>query len=137
MGLYLCVFEGDDEVEGVEVGSYEDFGALRKLIAEQLEGGDRGSRFPVLMLHSDCDGEWSVDEASRLAAELRDIRGELERLPPTETARAWQLAIMQKQGLQPRNLAECFIDVDGEPLFERLLDLCKAAQQSQEPILFQ
>ena len=42
MGLYLCVFASsdlDEEVDGVEVGSYDDFHTLRTAIAEQLEGG--------------------------------------------------------------------------------------------------
>lgn len=42
MGLYLCVFEGDDELDGVEVGSYADFGAFRSAVATHVEGGIEG-----------------------------------------------------------------------------------------------
>lgn len=138
MGLYLCVFDGEEELEGVDVGSYEDFGYFRKLIEQRLEGGQGGSKFPVLMLHSDCDGEWTVEEASRLADEIREISKGLEQLAPAEPPPgSWQKALMKQLGLQPRNLAECFIDVDGEPLLERITELCEVAQRSGQPILFQ
>ena len=38
MGLYLCVFDNDDELEGVEVGSYSDFDFFRSTVTELLEG---------------------------------------------------------------------------------------------------
>jgi Immunity protein 70 len=62
MGLVLCVYEGreaGDDLDGFQVGSYSDFGAWRDFIAAKLEGGRWGSRFPTIMMHSDCDGEWS------------------------------------------------------------------------------
>ena len=71
MGLYLCVFDGDEELEGVDVGSYADFDFFRGAVAEILEGGNAGTRYPTLMLHSDCDGEWSVEECIDLEKELR------------------------------------------------------------------
>jgi hypothetical protein len=54
MGLYLCVFADDadgEELEGVEVGGYDDFGLLRQAVADRLEPAGWGSRFPVLMSH--------------------------------------------------------------------------------------
>ena len=48
MGLYLCVFEADDidnELEGVEVGGYDDFGRLRETVSDRLEEGKWGSRW--------------------------------------------------------------------------------------------
>ena len=33
MGLYLCIFDEDEEVDGVEVGLYSDFNALRDYVA--------------------------------------------------------------------------------------------------------
>ena len=63
MGLYLCVFEDERELEGVEVGSYEDFHVFRATVSELLENKKSGERFPILMLHADDAGEWSADEA--------------------------------------------------------------------------
>jgi hypothetical protein len=53
MGLYLAVFDGDDEVDGVEAGPYADYNALRDYIVDVLENGRAGSRFPTLVMHSD------------------------------------------------------------------------------------
>jgi hypothetical protein len=47
MGLYLCIFAGDDrdeelddeELGAVDVGGYSDFGEFRDVIARLLEGG--------------------------------------------------------------------------------------------------
>src|SRR5206468_1590548 len=61
MSLYLCIFRGDEEIEGVEVGSYADFGRFRDTVAEKLEDGRQGSRFPLLQLHPDSEGEWDPD----------------------------------------------------------------------------
>ena len=65
MGLVLCVYEdrqSGDDLDGFQVGSYGDFGAWREFIAAELENGAWGSRFPTLMMHSDCDGEWSAED---------------------------------------------------------------------------
>jgi len=70
MGLYLCIFDGDEDVDGVEVGAYADYNALRDYIVRDLEAGKVGSRFPTFILHSDCDGEWSVAECQMLQGEL-------------------------------------------------------------------
>jgi hypothetical protein len=86
VGLYLCVFASpadDDELEGVEVGSNDDFHVLRATVADQLENGRWASRFPVLMSHSDSDGDWSPEEAATLGRELRTIETELRALPAT------------------------------------------------------
>jgi hypothetical protein len=137
MGLYLCVFDGDDELEGVEVGSYADFGVLRDTVRDRLEGGVHGARFPTLMLHSDCDGEWSPDEAKALRRELEEIDRALAALPAVPLEEGWQREVARMFGVSPRNLAECFFDVDGEPLLARLQQLCDVAIQHQRPILFQ
>jgi Immunity protein 70 len=117
MSLYLCVFDGPDEIEGVEVGPYADFNALRDTIAGQLEGGKAGSRFPTLMLHSDCDGEWDLDACARLKTELDTIVAEAR--------------------LRPASAIERFLDVDGQFLLERLQGLVETALRSRQPILFQ
>jgi hypothetical protein len=137
MGLYLCVFAGDEELDGVEVGSYADFGALRETIRARLEGGEAGSRFPLLMTHSDCDGEWTSVEAAQLRVELETISLELSRLPPVEIGEGWKRSVARVLGLQPANLRDCFFEVNGEPLFDRLVRLCKHSVEAQAPILFQ
>lgn len=136
MGLYLAVFENDEEIEGVEVGSYDDFNVFRKTVTESLENGVEGSRFPTLVLHSDCDGIWNHDEAARLRAELETIRSEFAKLPP-RCFEGWQNDVERSIGLAPSNLAESFIDVDGEYLFDRLITLTQVAEDRRQPIVFQ
>lgn len=137
MGLYLCVFEDDTELDGVEVGSYEDFAFFRSTVSELLERNRTGLRFPILGLHSDCDGEWSLEECAKLKLELHTIFNELNQLPPVEFPSLWQRDAAEAFGLRPSTLAECFIDVDGEPLIHRLQALCDRAIDSGNPILFQ
>lgn len=60
MGLYLCVFDDDEELEGVEVGHYSDVEYFRDKITNCLEDGAAGSKYPTLIGHSDCDSEWTV-----------------------------------------------------------------------------
>jgi len=140
VSLYLCVFrddERDDEIDGVEVGSYDDFHTLRTAVAERLEGGTWGSRFPTLMGHPDSDGLWPPADADRLASELETIRDAFAALPATRVAGDWQAELAQKLRLSPRTFAECFIDVDGEPLLERLIALARTSAAHERPIWFQ
>lgn len=140
MGLYLCVFGDervDDEIEGVEVGSYADFNRFRQTVADNLEGGEWGSRFPVLMGHDDSDGTWGPEEAAQLERELLSIADEFVRLPPVDFESEWQAEIVHSNGIKPQSLLESFIDVDGEPLLERLIDLARTAVTAQMPICFQ
>jgi hypothetical protein len=142
MGLYLCVFAGpaggsDEELDGVEVGSYADFGAFREAVAGRLEPGGWGSRFPLLMGHDDADGEWSAGQAGELAEELRAIRAGFEALPPDGFGAPWQARLARDLGWQPASLAGCFLDVDGEPLLDRLIELAETAARAARPISFQ
>jgi hypothetical protein len=140
MGLYLCVFADDatdEELEGVEVGGYDDFGLFRRTVAERLEPAGWGSRFPVLMSHPDSDGTWSPQQASVLEAELSTIADELRQLPPVAPGPGWQQAVAKQLGLRPVSLLDCFIDVDGEPWVDRLVGLCRDAQRIQRDIWFQ
>lgn len=137
MGLYLCVFDGDEEVDGVEVGSYDDFGKFRDAVRALLEGGRAGSRFPMLMLHSDSDGCWSQKDAVALRDELRTISAEFRTLPPIKLSSGWQDAVAKRVGLSPENLYQCFFDVDGEPLIDRVIGLCDIAIDKDRSIIFQ
>jgi Immunity protein 70 len=115
VSLYWCVFAGDRELDGVDAGSYAEFGALRRLVAERLEGGRAGARFPALQLHSDCDGEWSAADCVRLAAELDAVAAELG----------------------PEGAAGRFRDADGALLVDRLRELAALSRRTGQPILFQ
>ncbi|GIH09339.1 hypothetical protein Rhe02_74060 [Rhizocola hellebori] len=140
MGLYLCVFtsnEVDDEIDGIEVGSYEDFGRLRDVVAQRLEPDGWGSRFPVLMGHPDSDGQWTPEESVALAAELTVIAAELEQLPPIELPKGWQAETAAKFGVVPQTLRDCFIDVDAESLLDRLTELARLSARERQPIWFQ
>jgi hypothetical protein len=138
MGLYLCVFNGDDELNGVEVGAYADFNELRDYIIRTLENNVAGSRFPLLNLHSDSDGEWSVSDCAKLSQELAEIESEMRLKPPVPYVSDWQKAVARAKGLAPSNNAfESFIDVDGEFVLERIGNLVNVALEHQLPIMFQ
>jgi hypothetical protein len=137
MGLYLCIFDGDEEVDGVEVGPYVDFDKFRDCVVRELEGGDAGSKFPTLILHSDCDGEWPPTEVGKLEKELIEISCEFRRRPPVSISSDWQKQAIESFGLQIGNLYDCFFDVDGEPLLERLIGLARQSRERSLPILFQ
>ena len=136
MGLYLCVFD-DDELDGVDVGSYSDFDFFRSSVTDLLEEGVAGSKFPTLIIHSDSDGEWLLSECETLKLELTTIAKELERLPAVQFRAEWQQQVAKTLGLKPASLYESFIDVDGEPLIERLQQLCDLAIERKSSILFQ
>ncbi|WP_417375971.1 Imm70 family immunity protein [Gimesia maris] len=137
MGLYLCVFDEDEELEGVEVGSYSDFEFFRSSVTELLEQGSAGSRFPTLINHADSDGEWSPIECETLKAELLAILEGFHQLPGVQFRAEWQQEVGDALGLEPSSFDDSFIDVDGEPLLDRLVHLCDVAIDRDCPILFQ
>lgn len=75
MGLDAYVEGGG----GGRVGSYGWFHSFRHVVCGELEGGRRGSRFPLLQDHSDCEGGYSPEQAMGLAAELAEIRRGLKK----------------------------------------------------------
>lgn len=138
MGLYLAVFDGnDEELEGVEVGYYDDFNWFRKSVSSYLEKCRYGSRFPILQFHTDCDGEWSPEEAKKLENELLTIQEEMSKLQPIALNSEWQEEVSRVMGVEMNSLADCFFDVDGESLLERLICLARVCQQENCPIVFQ
>jgi hypothetical protein len=94
MGLYLMLTDGQGELSGIEVGHNSDFALFRNTVLEKLEPNGRGTRFPTLMLHSDCSGEWIPSESRKLAAELEEIAARFKELPPWSLfqvgRRTWQ-----------------------------------------------
>ena len=137
MGLYLCVRDESDEIDGVDVGSYADYGRFIEKVVEHAEGKIRGSKCPVLTLHHDSDGRWTPEECSRLQIELGSIFRVFSALPPISIKEAWQLQVAKTFGLKPQTLSDCFFDVDGEPLITRLVGLCQIAIERRHSILFQ
>lgn len=108
MGLYLCIFDGDEDIDGLEVGSYADYNALRDYVVRELEEGKAGSRFPAFVMHSDSDGEWSVEECSNLRDELSAIVGAMKTRPPVEFFSEWQRAVARSVGLVPQKCLRIF-----------------------------
>ena len=137
MGLYLCVFEEHEELDGVDVGSYEDYAWLIDTVFARLEDRKPGLRYPNLVLHSDCDGLWEPKSCGELELELRDIAARFRSLPPIPFRATWQAAVASQVGLECRNLADCFIDVDGEPLLERMRALAQLGSERGLPLLLQ
>jgi len=137
MGLYLCVFDGDEELDGVEIGSYADFNFLRKAITAVVEDGHFGTRCPVFVTHSDSDGEWPPEQASKLLTELDCVEKKFANAPPAEFNSEWKKGVAKTYGIKPRCLLDCFFDIDGEPLIKRLKGLAELSVQRGVPILFQ
>lgn len=137
MSLYLAVFDDREELDGVEVGAYSDFKTFLDAVVKQVEGGVAGSRCPTLILHSDCDGQWTPTEAEALEKELEAISARFRELPPIALKSDWQEQVAKTFGVRLNTLYDCFFDVDGEPLLERLLRLAKLSQSRNLPILFQ
>jgi hypothetical protein len=137
MGLCLHVFapsksddEDPEEIAECDVGHYSDYGCFRNTIAEHLDAG----RYPVLMEHSDCDGEWTLAEIPKLEKELAEISAAFKKLPPQEPEGAFEHTAEYRIGA--KSLYDCFHNVSGENLFEALLELCSIARLHKLPITF-
>lgn len=137
MSLYLCIFDGDEDIDGVEVGTYSEYGAFLDQVINTCEGGRAGSKYPLLTSHSDCDGEWTVDQCRQLEIGLVEIANCFRDRPPRSFPSPAQDQVAKSIGFKPSNLLESFLDVDGEPLLDRLIDLTRTAQRTGCPILFQ
>jgi Immunity protein 70 len=137
MGLSLHVFgpaESDDddpeEIAECDIGHYSDFGCFRGTIAAHMDA----KRFPTLMEHSDSDGEWTLAEIPMLERELQEIGSAFRKLPPQEPKGAFEHTEEYREGA--KSLYDCFHNVDGENLFEAILDLCAVARQHKRPLTF-
>lgn len=137
MGLCLYVLGSDpggseepEEIAECDVGHYSDFGCFRDTIARHLGA----TRYPTLMDHSDCDGQWSLAEIPTLERELGEISAAFRRLPPEEPAEAFEHTADDRAGAD--SLHDCFHNVSGENLFEALLELCAVAKKHGRPITF-
>ncbi len=131
MSLYLCIFDGDEEVTGWVFGQYSDFGYFRDVVAAKLRTDD----YPILMRHADSDGEWSPQELRKLSSELQVIAERFRGLPAEHPRGAFEHAAEFQKGA--KNLYECFHNVDGENVFEALIHLCEEGINRDRPVLFQ
>lgn len=77
MGLDAYVPETDVHYS---LGSYGWYHSFRTAVCEKLENGKWGSRYPLLMNHSDCDGEYSPEESALLKEEVKEIRERFKNL---------------------------------------------------------
>ncbi len=141
MGLYLAIFEGQTELDGFEIGAYQDFDGFRQAIVSKLENGEQGSKFPVLQLHSDCDGQWSMHELPALLNELEEIRIAFLKLGPILPKAydgTWQGAVLNELDLgYPNSLHTSFFDCNGEPYLDGIIRLARLGLAKDLPILFQ
>jgi hypothetical protein len=131
MSPYFTIFDGDEEVTGWVFGHYSDFGYFRDTIAAKLNAKD----YPTLIQHSDCDGEWSSEELSKLRSELQAIAAAFRNLPAEQPTKAFEHTAEYRRNAQ--SLYDCFHNIDGENVFEALISLCEEGIKRDRPILFQ
>jgi len=102
------------------------------------EGGSPATRCcPVLIKHSDCDGQWTPQEASLLLREFDLIQAAFSNSPPMAFNADWKGTWRKRPALIHRVCLTVFFDIDGEPLKERLRGLAKVRIESDALILFQ
>ncbi len=138
MGLYLCVFDDEEnELDGLEMGTYSDYNYFLDVVTELVEQGEKGSVCPTLTLHHDSDGVWEPGECKLLKSELNVIETQFKKAPPQAFVTEWRADIAKEIGLNPKNLYENFIDVNGDFVVDRLKELCDLAIDKNYPICFQ
>ncbi|MEQ1817073.1 MAG: Imm70 family immunity protein [Terricaulis sp.] len=135
--MVLVIYENDEDIDEVAVGSYSDFGALRDYIVRELEHGRPGSRFPTFIRHSDCDGEWTVDECDDLRSELWLIAAEMQARPAIPFPSQWQAQVSHDRGLRPDSAYQCFVDPNAQPVIGEIARLVDLALKKGLPISFQ
>ncbi|MGF6907798.1 Imm70 family immunity protein [Fusobacterium sp. PH5-44] len=138
MGLYLCIFDkNENEIEGVEVGRYEYFGFFREKVEKYVENGEWGSVCSTLMWHKDSEGIWTPENCVELLKELDLIRKTFVLLESDKKIINYELGVIHELKIEINNLYDCFLDVDGENLIERLEDLCRISIETGLNIEFQ
>jgi hypothetical protein len=131
MSLYLAIFDGASEIDGWVLGHYSDFASFREAVARHFSA----QRLPLLLSHSDCDGDWRSSDLPYLRDELLAVASRFRQLPPEPIVGAFEHTAHLR--VDARCLADCFHNVDGENLLEALLSLVDRADQLGLPILFQ
>ena len=59
-----------------------------------------------------------------------------KKLPPQDLNSDWQYEVAEELGIKPKNLYECFFDIDGQFILAKLIDLAELAINKKLPILF-
>lgn len=131
--MEFCILSGDSVIETVSTGSVDDFYYFRDSIHSALEEGEFGSKFPIFMRRFEPD-KWQVEEIGLLQRELKTIAEAFKKLPPEPLDSHWK-SRAACSGARYANLYEVFVDADGEPLLERLINLCRVAQREKKPIV--
>ncbi len=75
MSLYIALFENahdDREIDGVEVGTLEDFNTFRTRVALEFFDGDWTAGFPSVLGVADNGPGWSVKQLASLLSELEE-----------------------------------------------------------------
>ncbi|SHG56649.1 Imm70 family immunity protein [Flavobacterium defluvii] len=138
MGLYLAIFKNEEEINGLEVGTYEYFGIFRDCIYEFIENSSNwGDICPTIMNHSDCDGKWESKECVEMMFELKKVKKTFQKQAPNKKVIDQKKELIDLYQIKILNLYDCFIDVDGENLIDRLIELCKDAIDNDLDIIFQ
>jgi hypothetical protein len=131
MSLYLTIFDDSRELTGWVFGHYSDFSMFRKIVA-----GTAGEHnCPILLSHSDGDGEWSPIELRALRNELDLIAHVFRHSPPVQICDAFEHSAELRKNAT--SLYDCFHNVDGSNLFDALLRLCDIGEERNLPVLFQ
>lgn len=131
--MEFCILSGDRELETVSTTTYDDFYYFRDSIHYALEEGEFGSKFPIFMCRFE-PSEWKVEELAALQHELEAIAEAFKKLPPQPLDSHWGGRVADSRA-RYSNLYEVFVDADGEPLLERLINLCRVAQREKKPIV--
>jgi hypothetical protein len=130
MSLYLTLIDGDEEVEGWVFGHYSDYAYFCDVVRIRVQHD-----CPTLLRHSDCDGEWTVEQLPALRAELEAIGRRFRQLPPEHPVDRFEHTAKHRCGA--RSLYDCFHNVDGENVIEALMVLCDEGIRRRLPILLQ
>lgn len=140
MSLYLCVFDFSDtyenEIMGVEVGSYAYFNVFRDCISKYVENDRRGSKCPYIMNHNDSTGVFTPEDCKNVLHELSLIKNVFLNIPTNNDIIEQNSHLLQDKNLC-ENLADLFVDIDGCNLIEQLELICKCSIKTNLNVYFQ
>lgn len=131
MSVRLVVQDHEGELDAVETATEDDFMYFRDSVHMALEQGDFGARFPVLMKTFFSD--WASEDVPALERELAEIRAAFRKMPPLPPDGNWRARLL-RSGRTPKTLADVYVDRDGAPLLERLIELAQTARQNGLPV---
>lgn len=139
MSLYLCVLdfsEGyENEIKGIEIGSYDYFSCFRECICKYVENNKWGSKCPIIMNHEEGNGFFSPDDCKKVLNELLVIKRVFENIIPDNST--LQKVKKYKKIQSSMVLRECFTDVDDCDLISQLEMICELSVQKELNVYFQ